>query len=234
MELILKEAAKAFGKEVTKEVTPIIVKKFLGKTQKLSVKFGLVLTFYEYPLMDEAIALIENCIHKFKCGVSMLKIDDVTFDYYISFELEEFVSPDIDILIQEEPEYAISEQFISLLEILLSPHLKKEVHDKKEVENVFFSGFKLLDGITKCLENEETVATVLKIRSAVKLLGIESELNFAKNIFTELSKKIAKLKLPYSPYVSFSPISKIEGQIGQVIVSLKDAGVLMAIIDAIT
>jgi len=234
MELILKEAAKAFGKEAAKEVTPIIVKKFLGKTQKLSVKFGLVFTFYEYPLLDDALALIDNCIHKFKCSTNMLKEDDITFDYFISFELEEFVRPDIDIIIQEEPEYAISEQFVSLLEILLSPHLKKEVHDKKDAEKIFLSGFKLLDGIVKCLENEETAATLLKIRSAVKLLGIEAELNVAQNFYTELSKKIAKLKLPYSPYISFSPISKIEGQIGQVIVSLKDAGVLRAAIDTIT
>jgi len=234
MELILKEAAKAFGKEAAKEVTPIIVKKFLGKTQKLSVKFGLVFTFYEYPLLDDALALIDNCIHKFKCSTNMVKEDDITFDYFISFELEEFVRPDIDIIIQEEPEYAISEQFVSLLEILLSPHLKKEVHDKKDAEKIFLSGFKLLDGIVKCLENEETAATLLKIRSAVKLLGIEAELNVAQNFYTELSKKIAKLKLPYSPYISFSPISKIEGQIGQVIVSLKDAGVLRAAIDTIT
>lgn len=31
MELILKEEASAFGKEVAKEVMPIIIRKFLGK-----------------------------------------------------------------------------------------------------------------------------------------------------------------------------------------------------------
>jgi len=234
MELILKEAASAFGKEVAKEVMPIIIRKFLGKTQKLTVKFGLVLTFYEYPLLDEAMASVENCIQKFKCATNMLKEDDITFDYYISFELEDFVGPDIDVLIQEELEYVISEQYVSLLEVLLSPHLKREISDKKEVENIFLSGFKLLEEIERCLESEEEVASVLKIRSAVKLLGIEADLHFARNIYMEFSRKISKLKLPYSPYVSFSPITKIERQYGQIILSLKDAGVLRAIIDTIT
>jgi hypothetical protein len=234
---ILKEVTEVFGKEVAREVVPIIVKKFLGRTQKLSLKFGLVLTFYEDPSLDEAISSIEICIKKFKSGVGILKGDDIMFDYYIDYEIEDFVTPEIDDLIKEtiieEPDYVINEQYVSLLEVLLFPHLQRQVDYKKEVEKIFLSGFKLLDEIVSILKNDEAVESTLKIRSAVKLLGIETELNFARNVYIKLSRKVAKLKLPYSPYISFSPISKIEGQIGQIIISLKDASILRAIIDAI-
>lgn len=159
----------------------------------------------------------------------------MTFDYYIGFELEEFLGEDftetdIEIL---EPEYTISKQYVSLLEVLLFPHLNKKVRDKKGVEQVFLSGFMLLEEIVRCLREDEKAATALRIRSDVKLLSIETDLHFTQRTYVKLLKKIAKLRLPYNPYISFSQISKAEKQTGQIIISLRDVGVLKVIADII-
>lgn len=235
METILGETAKFFIEKIVSETAPIILERVFRRKQKIFVKFGLVLTFYEYPLFDDAISSIESCILKFKHGANSLKIDDVIFNYNVYFELEDFVGEDFTENDVEafEPEYMLSKQYISLLEILFFPQFHKESHGKKEIEQIFLSGFRLLEEIMKRLNEDEDLATILKVRSAIRLICIETDLPFAQKFHMKLLKKIIKLKLPYNPYVHFSQILRGNEQIGQIIVSLRDFEVLRSIIDII-
>jgi hypothetical protein len=233
--LVLKIGEKMLEKateQIYDEVSPIILKKFFRKCQEAYLKFALIFDFYEFPLLEDAMQLVESCLMEYKVDASTLQINGLEFVYFINYEIEEdYLPPDIDIIC-EESECVPSLGYVSLMEIMLLPkNGKKRIESREQVEKLIISGVKLLDTIFNQLKKDEKTNHTLKIRSDSKMIAVESNSIFISDIYKRILSELAKSKITCTPHISIS--KGINGK-DNLIIAANDATIVQLLIRALT
>ncbi|RLI51046.1 MAG: hypothetical protein DRP09_19575 [Candidatus Thorarchaeota archaeon] len=219
------------AEKIAERSSPIILRKIFRKPRKIFIQFALIFDFHELPPLDEALQLVEGCLDKYKVDASTLQVNDVNFTYMTSYEIEDNYLPDIEI-VGIEPEDILPAEYISQIEILLSPKLgDKRIEDKKEIETLILSGIELLNSIVVALEKDDYVTGILKIRSYVKIMLIESDALFISDLYKKLLERISKEKIISKPYMR---IIKGINDRDKLVISIKDSAIIKAVIDALT
>jgi hypothetical protein len=228
MEKMLEEKAVEKAVEFGYGKAISIVKKglfFSRNYPEIRLNFALVFDFYELPLLDDAIGLVESSLMEYKVGSNTLKIDDLEFSYFISYEEEEDYSPPEDDTMYEEP-------YISLMEILFWPkNNKKRIEGKEQVEKLIISGIKLRNIILNRLKKDEKTNCVLKVRSDNLMIAIESDFSFVNKIYERILNELQKNKAPQIPYIT---ISKGINNKGNIIIPINDSIVAQSLIRSLT
>jgi len=229
---IMEKMLEKVSKQIYAKIPPIILKKFFRKDQKVYLKFALIFDFYELPLVEDAIQLVESCLTEYKVDASTLNVNDFKFTYFIDCEIEEdYLPPDIDIIC-EESECLQSLGYTSLMEIMLFPkNDEKRVEDRKQVEKLMITGVQLLDTILNQLKNDEKVKHHLKIRSDNKIIAIESDSLFISDIYKKISNELAKSKTIRTPYINI--LKGIDGK-DKLIITVNDASIVQLLIRVLT
>jgi hypothetical protein len=227
-EKMLEEASK----QICSKVPPILLKKLFRKYQEVYLKFALIFDFYELPLIEDAIQLVENCLTEYKIDASTLKADDFKFAYFINYEIaEDYLPPDIDVVF-EGSEHMPTLGYASLMEIILFPkNDEKRVENRKQVEKLIIAGVKLLDAIFNQLKNDEKTNYYLKIRSSNKIIAVESNSLFISDIYKKISSELAKNKFVHTPYVGI--LKGIDGK-DTLIIAVNDATIVQLLTRVLT
>ena len=223
--------AERYVEEFVRESSPIILRKIFRKPKKIFSKFALIFDFHELPPLDEALKVVESCLGKYKVDASTLQVNGVNFTYVISYEIEDSYFPDIDV-VGIEPEDILPAEYISQMEVVLSPKIgDKGIENKKEIEKLILSGIELLNNIIVALEKDEYVTGILKIRSHIKIMVIESDPLFIGDFYKKLVNKISKEKIISKPYVRI--IRGIDDR-DKLVISVKDSAIVKAVMDILT
>jgi len=168
---------------------------------------------------------------EYKADSNTLKIDDLEFSYFVSYEEEDYSPPEDDI-VYEELECAPLLEYISLMEILFWPKSnKKRIESKEQLEKLIISGIKLRNIILNRLKKDEKINRVLKVRSDNLMIAIESDFSFVNKIYEKISNELQKNKVPQIPYMT---ISKGINNKGNIIISINDSIVVQSLIHSLT
>jgi hypothetical protein len=224
------EKATETGIKMGAQVPPIILKRFFRNYPEIYLTFALVFDFYELPMLDDAVQLVESSLagYKDKNDASTLQIDGSKFTYFINYEVEEDYSPpDIDTI--KEPELILSSEYISLMEILLFPkNDKNKIESKEQVEKLVISGVKLRDAIIDQLKKDEKANCVLKIRSDNLMAVLESDYFYVSKIYERLFGELQKSKTSRRPYIEVSPYNV--NNRSKIIISINDSATAQLLI----